>query len=211
MIRAMLGRKLGMSRMVDSRGAVVSTTLLSVGPCYVTQVKTAERDGYRAIQIGYEESEKLNKPKLGHVQGVGKLRHLKEVPFDEGDVPEVGAKFDVSVFEPEERVDVTGLTKGRGFAGAIKRHGFHGGPKTHGQSDRWRAPGAVGAGTTPGRVFKGTRMAGRMGGDQRTTKRLQVLAIDPEHAIVAVKGSVPGSKGSLIVIRKAAPKVRRRR
>lgn len=211
MIRGMLGRKLGMSRMVNAQGAVVSTTLLSVGPCFVTQVKTPDRDGYAAIQIGYEESTKLNKPQLGHVGAAGKLRYLREVPFDEGDAPPVGERFDVSIFEPEERVDVVGVTKGRGFAGTVKRHGFHGGPKTHGQSDRWRAPGAVGAGTTPGRVFKGTRMAGRMGGDQRTTKRLQVLAIDEEHSIVAVKGSVPGARGSLLLIKKASPKVRRRR
>jgi large subunit ribosomal protein L3 len=197
--------------MVDSQGAVVSTTLLAVGPCFVTQVKTPERDGYAAVQIGFEESTKLNKPQLGHVAKVAKLRYLREVPFDPDATYSVGDRFDATIFEPEERVDVQGVTKGRGFAGAIRRHGFHGGPKTHGQSDRWRAPGAVGAGTTPGRVFKGTRMAGRMGGDDRTQKRLQVLAIDPEHSIVAVKGAVPGPRGGLIMIRKAAAKVRRRR
>jgi large subunit ribosomal protein L3 len=211
LIKGLLGRKLGMSRMVNAEGAVVSTTLLSVGPCFVTQVKTPDRDGYSAIQIGYEESTKLNKPQLGHLGTVGKLRHLKEVPFDEGDQPALGDRVDATIFEAEERVDVTGISKGRGFAGAMKRHGFHGGPKTHGQSDRWRAPGAVGAGTTPGRVFKGTRMAGHMGVEQVTTKRLQVLAVDPEHSIVAVKGTVPGAKGSLIMIRKANAKVRRRR
>ncbi|MSQ23193.1 MAG: 50S ribosomal protein L3 [Chloroflexi bacterium] len=214
MILGLMGRKLGMGRMVDSNGVVVSATLLSVGPCFVTQVKTAERDGYRAIQIGYEESTKLSKPQLGHVGAVGKLRHLREVPFDADADPAslaVGEKFDVSVFVADEKVDVVGVSKGRGFAGTIKRHGFHGGPKTHGQSDRWRAPGAIGAGTTPGRVYKGTRMSGRMGGDVVTTKRLQVLAVDAEKALVAVKGAVPGPTGGLIFVKKSRPTGRRKR
>lgn len=210
LILGMLGRKLGMSRMVDSSGAVVGTTLLSVGPCYVTQVKTPDRDGYSAVQIGYEESSKLSKPQLGHVGSVGKLRHLREVPLAPDGSVEVGEKFDVSVFAAEERVDVVGVSKGRGFAGVIKRHGFHGGPKTHGQSDRWRAPGAIGAGTTPGRVFKGTRMAGRMGGDRVTVKDLQVVGIDPEHALIAVKGGVPGPRGGLVLIKKRTAHGQRR-
>jgi large subunit ribosomal protein L3 len=194
-IQGLLGRKVGMGRMIDAKGAVVSATLLSVGPCFVTQVKTPDRDGYTAIQLGYEESTKLNKPQAGHV-GALKLRHLREVPTDgENADISVGDKFDASLFEAEEKVDVVGTSKGHGFAGAMKRHGFHGGPKTHGQSDRWRAPGAVGAGTTPGRVYKGTRMAGHMGVDRITTKRLVVLAVDAEKSLIAVKGSVPGAKG----------------
>lgn len=204
MILGLLGRKLGMSRMVDSTGAVVGTTLLSVGPCYVTQVKTPERDGYSAVQIGYEESSKLSKPRLGHLGSVGKLRYLREVPLAPDGGVELGEKFEVSVFETDERVDVVGISKGHGFAGVIKRHGFHGGPKTHGQSDRWRAPGAIGAGTTPGRVFKGTRMAGRMGGDRVTVKDLEVVAVDTEHALIAVKGGVPGPRGGLVLIKKTA-------
>ncbi len=213
MIQALLGRKLGMGRMVDSNGGVVSTTLLSVGPCFVTQIKTADRDGYNAVQIGYEESTKLKKSQLGHVaKAVAKLRHLREVPSDaSGDDVTIGDKIDASLFTAEEKVDVVGVTKGRGFAGTVRRYRFHGGPKTHGQSDRWRAPGAVGAGTTPGRVYKGTRMSGRMGGDNVTTKRLQVLAVDPEQSLVAVKGSVPGPRGGLVLIKKSKPAGRRNR
>lgn len=210
MILGMLGRKLAMSRMVDTQGRVVATTLISVGPCYVTQIKTPERDGYRAVQIGYGESGKLSKPRLGHLGKVGKLRHLREVPLAPDGAVEVGEKFDASLFEPEERVDVVGVTKGRGFAGVVRRHRFHGGPKTHGQSDRWRAPGAIGAGTTPGRVFKGTRMAGRMGGDQVTVKDLQIVAVDPEHALVAIKGAVPGPRGGVLLIKKASARGRGR-
>ena len=208
-----MGRKLGMGRMVAADGTIVSTTVLSVGPCFVTQVKTPERDGYSSVQIGYEESTKLNKPELGHVAKSGtKVRHLREVNFDPaaGEVS-VGDKFDASLFTAEEKVDVMGTTKGRGFAGSIRRYRFHGGPKTHGQSDRWRAPGAIGAGTTPGRVYKGTRMGGRMGGTQVTTKRLVVLAVDVEKALVAVRGAVPGPKGGLVLIKKSKPSGRRKR
>ncbi|MBI4213819.1 MAG: 50S ribosomal protein L3 [Chloroflexi bacterium] len=214
MIQGLLGRKLGMGRMVDGSGAVVSTTVLSVGPCFVTQIKTTDGDGYAAIQIGYEESSKLNKPQLGHITKATRLRlrHLREVPFDAiGDDVAVGDKIDASLFVADEKVDVVGVTKGRGFAGTVRRYRFHGGPKTHGQSDRWRAPGAVGAGTTPGRVYKGTRMSGRMGGDNVTVKRLAVLAVDAEQALVAVKGSVPGPRGGLVLIKKSKSAGRRRR
>ena len=192
-----------MSRIVSPEGSVVATTLLSVGPCYVTQLKTPERDGYEAAQIGYEESRKLNRPQEGHLGRGPKLRHLREVPVQPGDELSVGQKFDVSVFNPGDRVDVVGDSKGRGFAGVMKRHGFHGGPKTHGQSDRWRAAGSIGAGTTPGRVLKGTRMAGRMGAERVTVKNLEVLATDPERSLLAVKGAVPGASGGLLTILKS--------
>jgi len=192
-----------MSRIVSPEGSVVATTLLSVGPCYVTQLKTPERDGYEAAQIGYEESGKLNRPQEGHLGRGPKLRHLREVPVQAGDELSVGQKFDVTVFNPGDRVDVVGDSKGRGFAGVMKRHGFHGGPKTHGQSDRWRAAGSIGAGTTPGRVLKGTRMAGRMGAERVTVKNLEVLATDPERALLAVKGAVPGASGGLLTILKS--------
>jgi large subunit ribosomal protein L3 len=192
-----------MSRIVSPEGSVVATTLLSVGPCYITQLKTPERDGYEAVQIGYEESRKLNRPQEGHLGRGPKLRHLREVPVQAGDELSVGQKFDVSVFNPGDRVDVVGDSKGRGFAGVMKRHGFHGGPKTHGQSDRWRAAGSIGAGTTPGRVLKGTRMAGRMGAERVTVKNLEVLATDPERSLLAVKGAVPGASGGLLTILKS--------
>jgi len=191
-----------MSRTVSPAGTVVATTVLSMGPCFVTQLKTPERDGYSAIQIGYEESRKLNKPKQGHLGRGPKLRILRELKADaDGDLS-VGDRLDVSLFNPGDRVDVVGDSKGRGFAGVMKRHGFHGGPKTHGQSDRWRAAGSIGAGTTPGRVLKGTRMAGRMGAERVTVKNLEVLATDPERGLLAVKGAVPGPSGGLVTVMK---------
>lgn len=203
MIRGLLGKKLRMSRIVDSQGSVVAATVLSVGPCYVTQIKTHDGDGYEAVQIGYEETKKLNRPQLGHLKALPRLRHLREVRLEPGDKLEVGQKFDVSLFAPGDVVDAVGISKGRGFAGVVRRYGFGGGPKTHGQSDRWRAPGSIGAGTTPGRVFKGTRMAGRMGGERVTVKNLDVLAVDPEQNLIAVKGAIPGPSGGLVLLQKS--------
>jgi large subunit ribosomal protein L3 len=205
-VNGLLGTKQRMGRIVDDTGAVVATTILSLGPCYVTQLKTTDHDGYDAIQIGYGEVRKLTKPKAGHLRGTASLpllRHLREVKRD-GDDVEVGQRIDASMFTAGERVDVTAVSKGRGFAGVMKRHGFHGGPKTHGQSDRWRAPGSIGAGTTPGRVLKGTRMAGRMGAERVTVKNLQVLAVDVERNLVALKGAVPGPSGGLVLVRRVA-------
>lgn len=195
-----------MSRIVDDSGAVVATTILSLGPCFVTQLKTAEKDGYDAVQIGYGEVRKLTKPKAGHLRGTSAplLRHLREVKRDGDEEVTVGQRLDATMLNPGDRVDVTAVSKGRGFAGVMRRHGFHGGPKTHGQSDRWRAPGSSGAGTTPGRVLKGTRMAGRMGGERVTVKNLRVLAVDGERNLVAVKGAVPGPTGGLVLVRRAA-------
>jgi large subunit ribosomal protein L3 len=202
MIQGLLGTKLRMSRMVSGSGAVVGATLVSAGPCYVTQVKTVGNDGYSAVQIGYEESDKLNKPKIGHLKGLPKLKHLREVRADDDDEVTVGQKFDASLFEVGDIVDVTATTKGRGFAGVVRRYRFAGGPKTHGQSDRWRTGGSSGAGTTPGRVLKGTRMPGRMGAVQVTVKNLEVIAVDSERNLLALKGAVPGSAGALVQISK---------
>src|SRR4051812_13192290 len=202
MIQGLLGTKLRMSRMVSGSGAVVGTTLVSAGPCYVTQVKTVDKDGYTAVQIGYEESKKLTKPEIGHLKGLPKLKHLREVQAEAGDDLTVGQKLDVTLFEVGDIVDVTGTSKGRGFAGVVKRHGFHGGPKTHGQSDRWRAAGSSGAGTTPGRVLKGTRMAGGRGAERATVENLVGLAADPERGLLAVKGAVPGPSGGLVTVMK---------
>jgi large subunit ribosomal protein L3 len=202
MIAGLLGKKLRMGRIIDRSGAVVATTVLSVGPCYVTQLKTLERDGYEAAQIGYEESKKLTRPQLGHLGSGPKLRYLREVAVGTDEELTVGQKFDVSLFTAGDLIDATATSKGRGFAGVMKRHGFHGGPKSHGQSDRWRAPGSIGAGTTPGRVLKGTRMAGRMGAERVTVKNLEVLAIDPARNLLAVKGAVPGPSGGLVLLTK---------
>src|SRR5579884_4365732 len=203
MIRGLLGRKLGMTRAFDDTGTMVALTLVQAGPCWVTQLKTPERDGYTAVQIGYEETKRLTRPEQGHLKNLPKLRHLREVPADSLDDLSVGAKFDVGLLRPGDRVDVVGKSKGRGFAGVVKRHGFRGGPKTHGQSDRHRAPGSVGSGTTPGRVFKGMRMAGRMGGDRVTVQGLEVMQVDPERNLLALKGAVPGARNGLLLIRKS--------
>ena len=205
MIEGILGRKLGMTRLFDETGAATATTVLEVGPCFVTQVRTLDRDGYEAVQLGFGQirANKLNKPERGHLKnGVPTVRELREVPASGVDGIAVGERVDAGLLAEGERVDVTGVSKGKGFAGVIKRHNFRGGPKTHGQSDRLRAPGSIGAGTTPGRVFKGTRMAGQMGDERVTVQNLQIVRVDPERNLVAVRGAVPGPRGGLVVIRK---------
>jgi large subunit ribosomal protein L3 len=204
-MKGLLGKKLGMTQIFDEQGEVIPVTVIEAGPCYVTQKKTLERDGYTAVQLGFEQIEpgRANKPKLGHLakNDLPPLRHLREFAVvDHSDLSE-GQKLDVSVFEAGDHVDVSGTSKGRGFAGVVKRHGFGGGPKTHGQSDRWRAPGAISSGSTPGRVFKGLRMAGRMGGDRVTVQNLEVVLVDPERNLLAVKGAVPGARNGLLIIR----------
>jgi large subunit ribosomal protein L3 len=203
MIRGLLGRKLGMTRAFDDNGEIVPLTLVRAGPCWVTQLRTPERDGYSAVQLGYEETKRLNRPEQGHLKNLPRLRHLREVPVDSLEGVQVGARLDASLLQPGDRVDVVGTSKGHGFAGVVKRHRFRGGPKTHGQSDRHRAPGSVGSGTTPGRVLKGLRMAGRMGGDRVTVKNLRVVQVDPERHLVALEGAVPGARNGLLVIHKS--------
>jgi large subunit ribosomal protein L3 len=206
-MKGLLGKKLGMTQVFDERGEIIPVTAIEAGPCYVTQKKTVERDGYTAVQLGFEEVKpgRLNKPKLGHLakNNLPSLRHLREFRVDDHADLDEGQKLDASVFEVGDCVDVTGISKGRGFAGAVKRHGFSGGPKTHGQSDRWRAPGAISAGSTPGRVFKGLRGPGRMGNEQVTVQNLEVVLVDPERNLLAVKGAVPGARDGLLIIREA--------
>jgi large subunit ribosomal protein L3 len=220
MVNALLGRKIGMTRIFSETGEAVPVTVLEVGPNFVTQIKTPERDGYGAVQIGYVETRKLNKPERGHLKGVPVpgLRHLHEVQTD-GNPVDVGDRLAVDVFAKGEKVDVTigavsGTmgSKGKGFAGTVKRHGFAGGPRTHGQSDRHRAPGSIGASSTPGRVFKGMRMAGQMGNKRRTVLNLEVVDVLPERNLLLVKGGVPGAKNGIVVVRKAVktPKKRTR-
>lgn len=206
MVIGLLGKKLRMGRMVTEAGTVVGVTFVTAGPCYVTQVKTVERDGYDAVQVGFEEARRISKPLQGHLKGLRKLRYLRELPREPGTEVEVGQELNVSVFEVGELVDVTATSKGRGFAGVVRRYGFRGGPKTHGQSDRWRALGSSGAGTTPGRVLKGTRMAGRMGAERVTVKNVRVVAVDSERNLLALGGSVPGASGTLVTVRKSAHK-----
>ena len=204
-MKGLLGKKLGMTQIFDDQGEVIPATVIEAGPCYVTQIKTLERDGYTAVQVGFEEIKpsRANKPRLGHLakNNLPPLRYLREFTLvDHSDFSE-GQKLDASLFEVGDRVDVVGISKGRGFAGVVKRHGFSGGPKTHGQSDRLRAPGAISAGSTPGRVFKGMRMAGRMGNERVTVHNLEVVLVDPERNLLAVKGAVPGARNGLLIIR----------
>jgi large subunit ribosomal protein L3 len=204
-VLGLLGKKIGTTQVFRESGEAVCVTALHAGPCTITQVKTADKDGYESVQLGYEEVRHINKPRQGHLGPVGKLfRYLRE--FEADDISEVEAGQDISVdlFQVGDRVDATALSKGRGFAGGVKRHGFHGGPKTHGQSDRHRAPGSIGAGSSPGRVIKGLRMAGHMGNARVTVRNLEVVVADPERNLLMVKGSVPGARNSLVAIRKVA-------
>jgi large subunit ribosomal protein L3 len=272
MLSGLLGRKVGMTQVFGENGTAIPVTVIEAGPCIVTQIKTTARDGYEAVQIGFEQArlKSATRPELGHLghslpllkaqrkrlqtyqqqqrgkkvtgeeaegkeqtetasaEGkkdkqiekllkvqqnrqrrpgpeLGPFRVLREVALQEGTAPEsleLGLKIDASLFVAGESVDIVGTSKGKGFQGGVKRHGFRGGPKTHGQSDRTRAPGSIGSGTTPGRVLKGTRMAGRMGNERVTAKKLEVIQADPERNLLVVKGSVPGANGGLLMIKK---------
>ncbi len=204
MIKGFLGKKLGMSQVFREDGIVVGVTIIEAGPCLVTQVKTTANDGYEAVQLGFGEVKRRNKPLTGHYRKSRLCRHLKEVKADSVDEFQVGQRLSVDVFQPGEIVDVIGHSKGRGFSGVMKRHGFGGGPRTHGQSDRSRAPGSIGAGTTPGRVFKGMKMAGHMGNRQVTVKGLEVIQVDPDRNLLLLKGGVPGWPNALLEIRRTS-------
>lgn len=204
-MKGILGKKIGMTQVFDETGEAVPVTVIEAGPCYVTQVKTEETDGYNAIQIGFEriDERKLKKPQAGHLGDLPPLRYFREIRTDDAAEYEVGQEIDVGLFSDIRLVDVTGISKGRGFAGVVKRHGFAGGPKTHGQSDRHRAPGSIGASASPSRVFKGMRMAGRMGGERVTVQNLSVVRVDPERNVLLVRGGLPGAKGGLVLVREA--------
>ncbi|MBM3118840.1 MAG: 50S ribosomal protein L3 [Chloroflexi bacterium] len=203
MIQGMIGRKIGMTQLFRDDGEVV-VTAIEAGPCFVTQVKTEANDGYDAVQLGFGDAKRINSPQKGHLKGVGQLRYLREFDVDDISSVQVGQKIDVDMFKPGDLIDVTGVSKGKGFAGVVKRHHFAGGPKTHGQSDRHRAPGSIGATTSPGRVLKGTRMAGHMGDKRVTVRNLKVLDVDSARHLLLVKGAVPGSKKGLLLIEKAS-------
>jgi large subunit ribosomal protein L3 len=207
-MKGIIGKKLGMTQIFDENGNVIPVTVIEAGPCYVTQVRTGERDGYAAVQLGFSETkpQRLTKGELGHLRrnNLPALRHLREFRLKNGelDVAE-GQQLKVDVFAKGERVDVIGTSKGKGFAGGVKRYGFRGGPKTHGQSDRLRAPGSRGSGTTPGRVYKGARSPGHMGNERVTVSALKVVLVDTERNLLGVHGAVPGPKGGLIMIKEA--------
>jgi len=209
-MKGIIGKKMGMTQVFDADGKVTPVTVIQAGPCFVTQVRSAERDGYTAVQLGFEEvaPEKLAGGERGHLQNrnLPAVRYLREFRVKESDVQE-GQRLTVEVFATGDHVDVVGTSKGRGFAGSIKRHHFNRQPTTHGASDRTRAPGSSSSTTTPGRVRKGTRRSGRMGNDRITTQNLEVVVVDAERNLLAVRGSVPGAKGGLVII-KASVKAR---
>lgn len=220
-MKGLLGVKLGMSQVFDENGVVTPVTIIQAGPCYVTQIKTEETDGYTAVQLGFGEvkEKRLSKGEKGHLglldsdkkhphrkqaNGAMAVRHLREFRAKDSSEYEVGQALTVEQFETGDKVDVSGRSKGRGFAGVVKRYNFAGGIKTHGQSDRWRAPGSIGATSGTGHVFKGKKMPGHMGNQRLTAQNLEVMRIDSERNLIAVKGSVPGAKGALVTIRQAA-------
>ena len=192
-----------MTQVFDEDGRVAPVTAIEVGPCFVTQIKRVEKEGYDAIQLGFGEAKRLNSAQKGHLKKVGMLKHLREFKASDIASIQVGQRVDVSIFKTGDLVDVTGISKGKGFAGVVKRHHFAGGPKTHGQSDRHRAPGSIGATTTPGRVFKGLKMAGHMGNERVTVRHLKVIEADAERSLLLVRGAVPGARNGLITIKKS--------
>ena len=206
MFKGLIGKKIGMTQIFNEEGLAIPVTVIEAGPCYVTQIRTPEKEGYSAVQLGFEEvrPKKLTNGELGHLKrsNIPPLRFLREFSAKSPELKE-GETVNVDVFSVGERVDVTGTSKGRGFAGGVKRYHFKGGPRTHGQSDRERAPGARSSGTTPGRVFKGSRGPGHMGNEKVTSSNLRVVLIDAERNLLGVQGAVPGARGGLVLIKEA--------
>ena len=203
----LIGRKVGMTRVFSEQGESIPVTVIEAGPCYISQIKTPEKDGYSAVQIGFKEKKesRATKPQLGHFAkaSLKPMYHLKEFrDFILEKEIKLGEEVGVDVFVPGDTVFVSGKSKGKGFQGVMKRHGFHGGQKTHGQSDRMRAPGSIGQASYPSRVMKGKKMAGRMGNKRVTTKSLRIVKVVPEQNLVLIRGVVPGSINSIIEIKK---------
>lgn len=205
MLKGLIGKKIGMTQIFDEQGVAQPVTIIEAGPCFVTQVRNPEKDGYAAVQLGFGEvhPKRLTGGELGHLNtnGLAPMKFLRE--FRSKEAVNVGDKLTVEIFVVGERVDVVGTSKGKGFAGGVKRYHFAGGKKTHGQSDRHRAPGSRGSGTTPGRVYKGARGAGHMGTDRVTVQALKIVMIDAERNLLGIKGAVPGGKGGLVLIKEA--------
>ncbi len=204
MLKGLIGKKIGMTQIFDDQGVAYPVTLIEAGPCFVTQIRQPEKEGYSAVQLGFGEvhSKRLTSGELGHLNAnkIPPLRILREFRTKTPDV-NVGDKVTVEVFAVGERVDIVGVSKGKGFAGHVKRHHFHGMNATHGTSDRNRAPGSNGSGTTPGRVYRGSRRAGHMGADQVTVQNIKVVMVDSERNLIGVYGAVPGGKGSLVMLK----------
>ncbi len=206
MVKGLIGKKIGMTQIFDDNGLAIPVTVIEAGPCYVTQVRMPEKDGYSAVQLGFSEAKpkRLTGGQLGHLKrnNLPPLKFLREFRVKNPEVQE-GDQVTVAVFAVGEKVDVVGTSKGKGFAGAVKRYHFRGGPRTHGASDRERAPGSRGAGTTPGRVYKGSRGPGHMGNDRVTAQSLKVVLVDTERNLIGVTGSVPGARGGLVLVQEA--------
>ena len=208
MLKGLIGKKVGMTQIFDPAGMAIPVTLIEAGPCYVTQVRLPEKDGYSAVQLGFYEAKpkRLTGGQLGHLKrdnlNLPPLRFLREFREKNTELKE-GDKVTVDVFSVGDHVDVVGTSKGKGFQGGVKRYHFRGGPKTHGQSDRNRAPGSRGSGTTPGRVYKGARGPGHMGDDRVTVQNLKVVLVDAERNLLGVRGAVPGARGGLVLIKAA--------
>jgi large subunit ribosomal protein L3 len=197
-----IGRKVGMTTVFAEDGTVVPVSVVAIEPNTVTLLRTPDRDGYSAVQVGAGTAKKLTKPRLGQLKGLPRVRDVREFRLEDVTDYSVGQTLDVSLFSAGDSVDITGVSKGKGFAGTIKRHNFSRGPKTHG-SDNYRKPGSIGPGTTPGRVYKGLKMGGHMGHDRVTLKKLRVIRVDAERNLILVKGSVPGAPGALTFVKKA--------
>jgi large subunit ribosomal protein L3 len=202
----LIGRKVGMTQVFNDDGTMIPVSVLAIAPNTVTRLRTSERDGYTAVQLGTDEVKALTKPETGQLvglpKGAGLPSTIREFRVESVDGFEVGQRLGVDLFAAGDLIDVTGVSKGRGFAGTVKRHHFKRGPKTHG-SDNYRKPGSIGPGTTPGRVYKGLRMGGHMGDARATIKKLTVVRTDQERNLLLVKGAVPGAKGALILVKKA--------
>jgi large subunit ribosomal protein L3 len=200
-MKAIIAQKKEMTQVFDEDGKVVPVTIVDVNEVYMIGKKDEEKDGYQAIILGKGKKKNANKPEVGKYKKLGFVPNfIKEIRDTDVELEE-NTKIDATMFENGEVISVTGDTKGKGFQGVVKRWNFHGGPKTHGQSDRWRAPGSIGSGTTPGRVYKGKKMAGRMGGNQITVNNLEIVLVDKENGLIGIKGSIPGNKGSYIIIK----------
>ncbi len=198
----LIGRKVGMTQVFQDDGTMIPVSVVAIEPNTVTRLRTPDRDGYAAVQLGIEPSRKLTKPEVGQLKDLPKVATIREFRVEDPGAYEVGQTIDVSLFAAGDLIHVTGTSKGKGFAGTIKRHHFSRGPKTHG-SDHHREPGSIGPGTTPGRVYRGMRMAGHMGDERTTIKKLRVVRTDPERNLLLVKGSVPGARNALLLVKKA--------
>ena len=202
-VEGLLGRKIGMTQIFEDDGTAVPVTVIDTASCTIVQVKTKEKDGYEAVQLGFGQRKRITRALKGHMKDFGQFQVLREFRTDDVASAEAGGKVGCDIFEVGDLVDVSGASKGKGFAGVVKRHGFRGGPKTHGQSDRHRAAGSIGAGTSPGRVIKGLKMAGHMGTGEATVKNLKVVRVDADKGVLFVRGAVPGNEGIVVRVRRS--------